>query len=350
MKIKNLKLESLVLDTERNVREVENYERFTTELASNWKDSKCDPLLISEQEDGSLLVIQGHIRVGAARRATKPPTHLPCQVLAGLTKAEEASLYFDQGGRYGLSKVETYKGIKSLVESTLETSKGLKQSTLTDKEILDHCLSLVEAECGKFDVAVALPMPSERVSGADSQEYIETTLKAYDLPALDDGEGWTATTAFSSAREKAKASKHARLEMILNIKKGWLRSRVDVATLALNGFTIIEQGYKEILDGVKNGLTQNKLAGGKASVASIAKREASELKEGTLTPDNAPETMAAFQKHLDAFKGNGEKRIKMAGKPQIESALALAKEQELDAETALLEWVLGLSQTCPIES
>lgn len=69
-------------------------QRHVRMIAKNWKDDKCDALLVNYRGDGYFYIIDGQHRYEAAlMRGAK---NLVCVVLVGLTIKEEADLFVEQ--------------------------------------------------------------------------------------------------------------------------------------------------------------------------------------------------------------------------------------------------------------
>lgn len=92
-------------------------------IAKNWNSTKCDPLKINFREDGKFYVWDGQHRLEAAKmRGIK---YLLCDIVVGLTQAQEAELFGCQG--VGIKKPDPYDIFKANVCSGEETDTAIKE-------------------------------------------------------------------------------------------------------------------------------------------------------------------------------------------------------------------------------
>jgi len=91
-------------------------------IARDWNPTKCDPLKINFREDGNFYVWDGQHRLEAARmRGIK---YLLCDIVVGLTQAQEAELFGCQGN--GIKKPNPYDIFKANVCSGEEIDTTIK--------------------------------------------------------------------------------------------------------------------------------------------------------------------------------------------------------------------------------
>lgn len=99
-------------------------------LAENWDDTACEFLLVSFR-DGKFYIIDGQHRMIAAK--IKGIKSLPCVILTGLTRSEEARRFSVQGvGRKVLTPNDTFK-------ANLECGNTEYKEVATDMEIKRIC-------------------------------------------------------------------------------------------------------------------------------------------------------------------------------------------------------------------
>lgn len=99
-------------------------------LAENWDDTACEFLLVSFR-DGKFYVIDGQHRMIAAK--INGIKSLPCVILTGLTRSEEARRFSVQGvGRKVLTPNDTFK-------ANLECGNTEYKEVATDMEIKRIC-------------------------------------------------------------------------------------------------------------------------------------------------------------------------------------------------------------------
>ncbi len=92
-------------------------------IAKDWNPTKCDPLKINFREDGKFYVWDGQHRLEAARmRGIK---YLLCDIVVGLTQAQEAELFGCQG--VGIKKPDPYDIFKANVCSGEEIDTAIKE-------------------------------------------------------------------------------------------------------------------------------------------------------------------------------------------------------------------------------
>lgn len=111
-----------------------SYQRTETgnakKIADNWNDEACEFLIVSYR-DGNFYVIDGQHRLIAAK--IKGKESLPCVILTGLTRQEEARRFSVQGvGRKKLSPSDTFK-------ANLECGNPKYAEVFTDMEIKRIC-------------------------------------------------------------------------------------------------------------------------------------------------------------------------------------------------------------------
>lgn len=91
-------------------------------IAKDWNSTKCDPLKINFREDGKFYVWDGQHRLGAARiRGIK---YLLCDIVVGLTQAQEAELFGAQG--IAIKKPDPYDVFKANVCAGEEIDTAIK--------------------------------------------------------------------------------------------------------------------------------------------------------------------------------------------------------------------------------
>ena len=91
-------------------------------IARNWNPTKCDPLKINFREDGNFYVWDGQHRLEAARlRGIK---YLLCDLVVGLTQAQEAELFGCQGE--GIKKPDPYDIFKANICSGEEIDTAIR--------------------------------------------------------------------------------------------------------------------------------------------------------------------------------------------------------------------------------
>ena len=99
-------------------------------LAENWDDTACEFLLVSFR-DGKFYVIDGQHRMIAAK--INGIKSLPCVILTGLTRSEEARRFSVQGvGRKVLTPTDTFK-------ANIECGNKDYKEVATDMEIKRIC-------------------------------------------------------------------------------------------------------------------------------------------------------------------------------------------------------------------
>lgn len=99
-------------------------------LAENWDDTACEFLLVSFR-DGKFYIIDGQHRMIAAK--IKGIKSLPCVILTGLTRSEEARRFSVQGvGRKILTPSDTFK-------ANIECGNIEYKEVKRDMEILSTC-------------------------------------------------------------------------------------------------------------------------------------------------------------------------------------------------------------------
>lgn len=92
-------------------------------IARDWNSTKCDPLKINFREDGNFYVWDGQHRLEAARlRGIK---YLLCDIVVGLTQAQEAGLFGCQG--VGIKKPDPYDIFKANVCAGEEIDTAIKE-------------------------------------------------------------------------------------------------------------------------------------------------------------------------------------------------------------------------------
>ena len=92
-------------------------------IARDWNPTKCDPLKINFREDGKFYVWDGQHRLEAARmRGIK---YLLCDIVVGLTQAQEAELFGCQG--VGIKKPDPYDIFKANVCSGEKIDTAIKE-------------------------------------------------------------------------------------------------------------------------------------------------------------------------------------------------------------------------------
>lgn len=92
-------------------------------IAKDWNPTKCDPLKINFREDGKFYVWDGQHRLEAARmRGIK---YLLCDIVVGLTQAQEAELFGCQG--VGIKKPDPYDIFKANICSGEEIDTAVKK-------------------------------------------------------------------------------------------------------------------------------------------------------------------------------------------------------------------------------
>lgn len=101
----DLPLTSLKVDSKMYQRPIQ---RHVKSIAQNWKDDKCDPLLVNYREDGFFYIIDGQHRYESAKM--RGMESLVCSVLVGLSIKEEADLFVEQNNdTKKLSPYDTFK-------------------------------------------------------------------------------------------------------------------------------------------------------------------------------------------------------------------------------------------------
>ena len=103
-----LPLEYMKVDSKMYQRPVQRHVRI---IARNWKDDKCNPILVNYRGDGYFYIIDGQHRYEAA--LMRGMESLVCEVLVGLTIVEEADLFVEQNE--GSKKLSTYDTFKANV-------------------------------------------------------------------------------------------------------------------------------------------------------------------------------------------------------------------------------------------
>lgn len=92
-------------------------------IAKDWNPTKCDPLKINFREDGNFYVWDGQHRLEAARmRGIK---YLLCDIVVGLTQAQEAELFGCQG--VGIKKPDPYDIFKANICSGEKIDTAIKK-------------------------------------------------------------------------------------------------------------------------------------------------------------------------------------------------------------------------------
>lgn len=124
-----------IADIPVNLLELDHsYQRIETgnakKIADNWDDNACEFLLVSYR-NGKFYVIDGQHRMIAAK--IKGIESLPCVILTGLTKGEEARRFSVQGmGRKKLTPNDTFK-------ANIECGNVEYKEVATDMEIKRIC-------------------------------------------------------------------------------------------------------------------------------------------------------------------------------------------------------------------
>ena len=124
-----------IADIPLNLLELDHsYQRVETgnakNIADNWDDNACEFLLVSYR-NGKFYVIDGQHRMIAAK--IKGIESLPCVILVGLTKSEEARRFSVQGvGRKKLTPNDTFK-------ANIECGNTEYKEVATDMEIKRIC-------------------------------------------------------------------------------------------------------------------------------------------------------------------------------------------------------------------
>lgn len=93
-------------------------------IANEWKDVKCDPLVVNYRGDGYFYVVDGQHRRKAA--IIKGIEHLVCVILVGLTVKKEAELFGSQGN--GVKKPNPYDIFKANVRSGEKIDCAIKKA------------------------------------------------------------------------------------------------------------------------------------------------------------------------------------------------------------------------------
>lgn len=91
-------------------------------IARDWNPTKCDPLKINFREDGFFYVWDGQHRLEAAR--LRRIRYLLCDIVVGLTQAQEAELFGCQG--VGIKKPDPYDIFKANVCAGEEIDIAIK--------------------------------------------------------------------------------------------------------------------------------------------------------------------------------------------------------------------------------
>ena len=135
-------------------------------IAKEWNPTKCDPLKINFREDGNFYVWDGQHRLEAARmRGIK---YLLCDIVVGLTQAQEAELFGCQG--IGIKKPDPYDIFKANICSGEEIDTAIKEM------------------CDKYNLVVSRGKQPGNLScltlardifekGYEDREYFEWTLE-----------------------------------------------------------------------------------------------------------------------------------------------------------------------------
>ncbi len=134
-------------------------------IAKDWNPTKCDPLKINFREDGKFYVWDGQHRLEAARmRGIK---YLLCDIVVGLTQAQEAELFGCQG--VGIKKPDPYDIFKANVYSGEEIDTAIK-------EICDKYDLLVNRN-GKTAGNLSCLTLVREILGKGEEEYFEWVLE-----------------------------------------------------------------------------------------------------------------------------------------------------------------------------
>lgn len=100
-----LPLEYMKVDHQMYQRPVQSH---VYTLAKNWKDDRCNPILVNYRGDGYFYIIDGQHRYEALK--IKGMDSVVCEILVGLTVKQEADLFVEQNvGTKKLSPYDTFK-------------------------------------------------------------------------------------------------------------------------------------------------------------------------------------------------------------------------------------------------
>lgn len=136
-------------------------------IAKDWNPTKCDPLKINFREDGKFYVWDGQHRLEAARmRGIK---YLLCDIVVGLTQAQEAELFGCQG--VGIKKPDPYDIFKANICSGEEVDTAIKN--MCDR--YDLLVNRNNKRAGNLSCLTLARKIFEK--GSEDREYFEWVLE-----------------------------------------------------------------------------------------------------------------------------------------------------------------------------
>ena len=111
-----------------------NIQKHVSILAREWDNTKCDPLKVNYREDGNFYVWDGQHRLAALKMMGVD--YVPCVVVVGLSRAQEAALFGCQGD--GIKKPNPYDIFKANVCSGESIDTAIKKMCDTYKLVVSR--------------------------------------------------------------------------------------------------------------------------------------------------------------------------------------------------------------------